>query len=205
MQRAVLPAGFCCWLRCCSSAALRSCGCARRRFWSMPRCAPNLLFAERIVLLEKPTISDESIVARLQSDYASAVDQLTFLPLGFDLNSAVFRAEAATGRAYFVKLRRGAFDPICVELPRFLSDSGVRQIIAPVPTQFGRLWSDVEAFTLIVYPFVEGRTARETVLTEEQWRDFGAAVKHLHAVPMPPTILQRLRRLKYSSKWRERV
>jgi spectinomycin phosphotransferase len=156
-------------------------------------------------VLEKPAIADESIVVRLRSDYGLPIAQLNFLPLGFDLNSAVFRAVADDGKAYFVKLRRGAFDPICVALPRLLSDRGVRQIIAPLRTQLGQLWSNVNDFTLIVYPFVDGRTAREVPLSERQWRDFGAAVKGLHAAPLPATMIQSLPRVTYSSKWRSRV
>jgi spectinomycin phosphotransferase len=156
-------------------------------------------------VLEKPAISDESIVARLRSDYGLSIAQLSFLPLGFDLNSAVFRAVAGDGAAYFVKLRRAAFDPICVTLPRLLSDRGVRQIIAPLPTQLGQLWANVNDFTLIVYPFVDGRTAREMPLSERQWRDFGAAMKSLHAAPLPATITESLRRVTYSSKWRDSV
>lgn len=156
-------------------------------------------------MLEKPAIPDESIVVRLRSDYGLSIAQLSFLPLGFDLNSAVFRAVAGDGTAYFVKLRRGAFDPICVTLPRLLSDRGVRQIIAPLPTRLGQLWSNVNDFTLIVYPFIDGRTAREIRLSERQWQDFGTAVKSLHAAPMPAPITQNLRHVTYSSKWRNRV
>ena len=101
----------------------------------------------------------------MRSDYGLSIAQLTFLPLGFDLNSAVFRAVTGDGTAYFVKLRRGAFDPICVTLPRLLRDRGVRQIIAPLPTQLGQLWSHVNEFTLIAYPFVDSRTAREMPLS----------------------------------------
>src|SRR5262249_15060823 len=149
-------------------------------------------------VLEKPDIADEPIVARLQTSYGLSIDQLTFLPLGFDLNSAVFRAVAREGTAYFVKLRSGKFDPMCVALPRLLSDRGVRQIIAPISTRSGQLWADVNDLTMIVYPFVVGRTAREIPMSERQWVDFGAAMKRLHAAPLPATIIQNLPRITYS-------
>lgn len=156
-------------------------------------------------MLEKPDISDEQLLVRLRADYGLAITDLTFLPLGFDLNAAVFRAVAGDAAAYFVKLRRGVFDPNSVVLPRFLSDRGIRQIIAPIPTRSGRLWSRASGFELIVYPFVEGRTGREVRLSERQWIDFGVALKRLHTAPIPAAITQSLPQWTYASKWRDSV
>jgi len=156
-------------------------------------------------VLEKPDIPDELIIARLRSDYGLSIAHLAFLPVGFDLSTAVYRAVAGPAEAYFVKLRRGLVDPISVALPRFLSDHGLRQIIAPIPTRSGGLWSSGTDLQLILYPFVDGGTAREIRLSERQWIDFGAAVKRLHTVPMPAGITKNLPRGTYSSKWRDSV
>lgn len=42
-----------------------------------------------------------------ESLWAGQIAQLTFLPLGADVNTAVYRADDAGGRAFFLKLRRG--------------------------------------------------------------------------------------------------
>src|SRR3990172_9193385 len=104
-------------------------------------------------MLEKPDLHDEKIIACLQDEYGLPVVQVAFLPLGADLNTAVYRAVADDETPYFVKLRWGVFDEITVALPRFLSGQGIAQIIAPLTTQTGQLWANLDAFKLILYPF----------------------------------------------------
>lgn len=88
-------------------------------------------------MLEKPDIHDEKIIACLKSEYGLDVESITFLPLGADLNTAVYRAVTRNKTSYFVKIRRGDFDEASVTIPQFLSDSGIKQIIPPLPTQAG--------------------------------------------------------------------
>ena len=92
-------------------------------------------------MLEKPDLQDKKIIACLQNEYELTVSQVAFLPLGADLNTAVYRAEAET--PYFVKLRRGIFDETSVTLPKFLSDQGIEQIIPPLATKTGQLWASL--------------------------------------------------------------
>ena len=63
-------------------------------------------------MLERPDLPDERLMGGLQAAYGLRLSQLTFLPLGADVNSAVYRAVAADGRPYFLKLRRGPFDAL---------------------------------------------------------------------------------------------
>ncbi len=154
-------------------------------------------------MLEKPDLQEEKIIACLQVEYGLRAVQVAFLPLGADRNTAVYRAIADDETPYFVKLRRGDFDEIAVALPKFLSDQGVRQIIAPLTTRTGRLWTNLEAFRLILYPFVEGRNGYEVELLECHWRDFGAALKSLHTAVVPPALLRRIQRETYSPQWRD--
>jgi hypothetical protein len=58
-------------------------------------------------MLEKPNIADELIISCLQEEYDLRVAELTFLPLGADLGTAVYRVVADDGTAYFLKLRKG--------------------------------------------------------------------------------------------------
>jgi hypothetical protein len=66
-------------------------------------------------MLEEPDLQDGKIAACLQDDYELRVVQVAFLPLGADLNTAVYRAVAEDATPYFVKLRRGVFDEIANE------------------------------------------------------------------------------------------
>ncbi len=88
-------------------------------------------------MLEKPDLPDEKIIACLQAEYGLHVAAIAFLPLGADLNTAVYRVVADDGTAYFLKLRSGVFDETSVALPKFLSDQGIAQIIAPLATRPG--------------------------------------------------------------------
>ncbi|HET9221503.1 MAG TPA: phosphotransferase [Roseiflexaceae bacterium] len=133
------------------------------------------------------------------------VVQIAFLPLGADSNSAVYRAVTADHTLYFVKLRRGIFDQTSVELPRFLSDQGIAQIIPPLATKTGQLWAMLDAFTVIVHPFIEGRNGFEVALTDRQWHDFGVALKRLHTAAVPPEITRRIQREQFAPRYRESV
>ena len=62
-------------------------------------------------MLEKPDIPEAIIISRLQEEYDLHVSTLTFLPLGADMGTAVYRVVAVDGAVYFLKLRKG-FDEI---------------------------------------------------------------------------------------------
>ena len=156
-------------------------------------------------MLTKPDLQDEKIIACLAGDFGLRVDRLAFLPLGADMNTAVYRAIAGDKVPYFVKLRSGPFDEITVSVPRFLGDQGIAQIIPPLPTRNGQLWADLNAFRLILYPFVEGQNAREVALTDRQWADFGAGLKAIHTAVLPATLGKLVPQETYSPHWRDIV
>jgi spectinomycin phosphotransferase len=156
-------------------------------------------------MLEKPDISVTEIAACLQKAYGVPAVQITFLPLGADQNTAVYRIETTDETPYFLKLRSGVFDETAVTLPQFLRDQGIRQIIAPLTTKTGQLWTKLDAFTVILYPFVDGRNGRELKLSAAQWAALGAALKKLHTLTVPPAIKAYLRQEAYSPRWREMV
>jgi spectinomycin phosphotransferase len=125
--------------------------------------------------------------------------------LGADLNTAVYRAVADDGTPYFCKLRGGVFDETSVTLPKFLSDQGIAQIIAPLETQVRQLWADLGPFKVILYPFVEGRNGYEIDLSARHWREFGTALKGVHTAVVPPELARFIRQETYSPRWREVV
>jgi hypothetical protein len=66
-------------------------------------------------MLEKPDLPDSLITSRLHAEYGLPNAQVVFLPLGVDVHSAAYRVNAGDS-AYFLKLRRGLFDELSVEL-----------------------------------------------------------------------------------------
>lgn len=156
-------------------------------------------------MLEAPDIRTEDILARLREDYGLVPAQIAFLPLGADLNTAVYRAAARDGADYFVKLRRGVFDETSVALPRALHDLGISQIIAPLAARSGQLWADLADFKLILYPFVQGRNGYEMDLSDAHWVEFGRALQQIHSTNLPPALLGMLQTETYPSQGRESV
>ncbi|MBE0695501.1 MAG: aminoglycoside phosphotransferase family protein [Anaerolineaceae bacterium] len=154
-------------------------------------------------MLEKPEIQDETIIACLRAEYGLPIHQITFLPLGGDLCSAVYRAVAGDGAVYFCKLRCADFDEISVELPRFLSEQGIAQIISPIVTKSGGLWAELAPFHLILYPFIEGTSGFEIELTGPQWTTFATALRRIHSTGVPPALAQKIQKEGYSSEWRD--
>src|SRR5688572_26205091 len=103
---------------------------------------------------DKPEISDKSLIEALDNDYGIAAQHIEFLPLGYDAMAAVYRVETAT-ETYFLKLKRSEINLASLAIPHFLKSKGIEQIIAPLATKTGELWTSCEDFKLILYPFIE--------------------------------------------------
>jgi len=156
-------------------------------------------------MLEKPDLQDQLIISRLQDEYGLQVNQLTFLPLGADVNTAVFCVVTDDETAYFLKLRKGDFDEITVAVPQFLKAQGIQSIIAPLETRAQQRWASLDPFKMILYPFIEGQNGYEVALSDHQWLDFGAALKGIHTARVPPALTKLIPRETYSPRWREMV
>lgn len=154
-------------------------------------------------MLEKPDLPNETICACLQGEYGLHIGQVVFLPLGADLNTVVYRAADMDGTPYFVKLRRGVFNETTVALPKFFNDQGIQHVISPLATRAGKLWASLDAYKLILYPFVEGQNGRAIGLSDDHWREFGAAVRRIHTTTVPSALLRQIPREKYSAQWRD--
>jgi spectinomycin phosphotransferase len=156
-------------------------------------------------MLDKPDIPDEKIAASVQYDYGLAADTITFLPLGADMNTAVYRIETHDQTPYLFKLRSGDFPPGSVTIPNYLYEQELNQIIPPLPTIDGRLWTTLDQYTVILYPFIEGKNGYEVEMTDEQWLTFGTAMHRFHTTNFPASLTRTVRHETYSSQWRDMV
>jgi len=153
-------------------------------------------------MLEKPDIIDELIISRLQEEYGLHAATLTFLPLGADLGTAVYRVVSNDGTAYFLKLRKG-FNEIIVTVPLFLKSQGVQEIIPPFETKSKQGWADFGEYKMILYPFIEGKDGFDMELSNHHRRTLGAALKGIHAVQVPPEFKRLIPQETFSPRWRE--
>jgi len=155
-------------------------------------------------MLEPPEINESLIFDRLWDEYNFRADRLTFLALGADVNTAVYRVEVGNTN-YFLKLRKGDFDEISVAVPHLLSKRGQTAIIAPLGTQSGLLWGTVRNYRMILYPFVAGQDGYQCTLSTDQWLAFGVHMRDIHSTKLPKELRLRIPYETYSPSWRKRV
>ena len=156
-------------------------------------------------MLEKPTIADAEIVACVQDAFGLQVDEMSFLPLGADGHTAVYQLIAQDEKPYFLKLRSGPFKESSVTLPHFLHAQGIQELIPPQPTKNGALWADLDAYKVMLYPFIDGHDAYDVPLTDEQWRQFGKALRRVHTAVLTSSLAAAIPAETYSPKFRELV
>jgi spectinomycin phosphotransferase len=156
-------------------------------------------------MLIKPDVKDEEIIACLRDAYGLTIEKVVFLPLGADCNTAVYRVTTTDGADHFLKLRSGEFLEASVSVPKYLADLGIKQVIPTLTTKAGQLSTSLGDFKAILYPYVEGRNGVEAKLSDQQWAQFGAAIKKLHSTDIPASITKDVSRETFSSKWRETV
>ena len=142
---------------------------------------------------EPPSIPEEHLRACFQQHYDLIPVTLEFLPLGLDYNAGVYRVVSEQGTAYLLKVTsRPLYEPRCL-VPRYLNDQGITSVVAPVPTRSGALWTQLEEWTVIVYPFIDGDTSW-TGMTNEQWKEVGTIFQQIHQVMLPPEGFESLRK-----------
>jgi spectinomycin phosphotransferase len=120
-------------------------------------------------MLEKPNIADDKIADCLSAHHGIATAEIAFLAIGYDASAWAYRVAAADGQRYFLKLRRGAIHETPAAIARYLQAEGIREVVASLPTVSDQLMVPLEDYTLLLYPWIEGRSGMETGLTDDQW------------------------------------
>ena len=142
---------------------------------------------------EKLGIAVEQLRVCLQEQYDLIPVTLDFLPLGLDTRAALYRVVSEHGTPSLLKVTsRPLYKPQCL-VPRYLSDQGIASVVAPLPTKRHTLWTRVEDWTVIVYPFLDGDTSW-TGMTDKNWKDTGTVFKRIHQVILPPEGFESLRK-----------
>lgn len=149
----------------------------------------------------KPNLPDQRIKDVLCAAYGIAPAALEFLPLGNDSRAWSYRVEAGPTR-YFAKLRRGELKQAALHVPQTLQRLGIEQAVAPLATLAGDLSTPVnDEFSLILYPFIAGRSAWGMRLKPAQWRAWGRIVRAIHNAPVDSQLAQVVEREVFGMKW----
>jgi spectinomycin phosphotransferase len=154
---------------------------------------------------EKQVFPDQLLISYLNKAYDLDIIRLIFLPLGADMASSLYKAEARNQKSYFVKLKKGCHLSIGNVVAEFLHHAGIEQIIPPIKTVQNQLNQSVKDFTISLFPFIEGQDGFNSNLKHSQWITLGKALRQIHEMDIPPIIQSKIRREIYSSKWREIV
>jgi spectinomycin phosphotransferase len=154
--------------------------------------------------MEEPRITDHSIIECLRIHYGIEVSELTLLPIGADVNAAVYKARGQDS-FYFVKLKRGHQHDNSTIIMDLLQKAGIKEIIPPIKTVGGKSTQAVEDFTMIVSPFIDGQDGFSQPLTDDQWRTLSKVMKQVHEIKVPQSIQNKVRHENYSPKWRQIV
>lgn len=152
-------------------------------------------------MIETKFPSKQLIIDRLNSSYGIKVATLTPILLGADINAQVYKAETSNQLSYFIKLRRGQRRDIGVILQLALHESSIKHIVPPVKTTQGAPTHQIDGFTLIVYPFIDGQDGFGKALTDDQWITLGKTMKKIHEFNVPESIKKYIEKESYSSEW----
>jgi spectinomycin phosphotransferase len=130
---------------------------------------------------DDPGLDLDEIAACLDAHYDLRVSCITFLPLGYDLNAAVYKVIAAERSTFFLKIRFGPVHEAGLNVPWALASRGIRNVLAPLHTRSGTLWCTCDGCSLILYPFIAGRDAMVAGMSDDQWREFGVTLRAVHS------------------------
>lgn len=156
-------------------------------------------------MLTPPALSTDAIIAYVRDAYGLRICQATFLPIGADVNAAVYRVATDDGTPYFLKLKRGGFDDVAVAVPAYLHAQGILPVMAPLATTAHQLWATEHGFVWILYPFFEGHNGFAAPLSAAQWIALGRCLKAVHTTALPPSLGRRVPREDFSPQWRDIV
>ena len=137
----------------------------------------------------------------MHENYSISANVIEFLPVGNDSSAWAYRVDAENKSSYFLKIRKEISNRAGLFVPRFLKDSGIEQVVAPLSTKTQELWVDVDGFVFILYPFIAGNEARKVGMTDVQWMEFGSTLKQIHSTELTTYILQYVKRESFIPKW----
>lgn len=135
------------------------------------------------MIRDVPRLDKGQLSTCLQDHFGVRAQSIEFVPLGYDLQTAIHRVTAQDGAVYFLKTRFGPPKGASLDVPRALTDAGIPNILAPIPTRSGALFApmgDDHDHTATLFPFIDAQDAMTVGLTDEQWREFGRTLRAVH-------------------------
>ena len=142
----------------------------------------------------------ENLMA-IEAGYGIDIVNIQQLFTGADRNTFAYKVYTGEKESLFLKTRTGSFDEASVEVPYLLSRSIGAHIIEPLRAADGSLYLKTGDYSVVLYPFISGRPAKQKALTKEQWVQFGEVLKKIHEFELPQNI-KKIPRETYDGRWR---
>lgn len=152
---------------------------------------------------DRPNVPDAEIVAGLEDAYGISARAVEFLPIGNDAAASAFRIHDAR-RAYFLKLRKGFPNRASLTVPHYLRVNGVESVVAPLAAISGALFAELDGYSLILYPWIEGESKWGKTLSRRQWRAWGAIMRAIHRAGLSEALRAQLPEEQYGKRWLRR-
>lgn len=183
------------WLWCQQINGIVFVGMLWHPFLPTTACAQLSAIMKRLKLMhEPPNISEGLLRTCLNYYYALSCATLEFLPNGQNIHAGVYRVVSDQGNPYLLKAQSMAlYEPSC-QIPNYLQEHGNPFVVAPLPTGMGTLWTQVEDWSVSLYPFIEGNHGWTPPMTDAQWKATGIVLRHIHQTRLPPEGFPTLRR-----------
>ncbi|MBP9759037.1 phosphotransferase [Candidatus Dojkabacteria bacterium] len=156
-------------------------------------------------MLTEPKNKSEKMTDCLTRQYGIQAKSITFMPLGADANTIVYKVESNKGEMYLLKIRTDNFDETSVLIPHYLHEQKVEHIITPVLTEDLQPYYFDGIDYLTVYPFIDTLKITETEFTDDNKVVLGALMKKIHRLKIPNSIKSKINKYEFSSKWAERL
>ena len=151
----------------------------------------------------KPDVFTGQIIEYVRNVYGLDARHVALIAGGGDADEIDYRVDG-DGGPYFLKLRRGTTGSP-PRLARHLADSGITQVLAPLSPRDRQLSTRIGDLSAIIYPFIEGKNGFRMPLNEDQWTAFGAVLRAVHDVRLPPSVSGIIRQETYSDAFCRKV
>jgi spectinomycin phosphotransferase len=147
----------------------------------------------------------ESNIDYIEKEYNIKISQKEQLYTGADKDTFAFKINTENNSCYFMKIRTGHFIETSVTIPYLLSKTFEKNIIRPIKTIKGHLFLGLEDCTIILYPFIQGKSGWELPLSENQWMEFGILLHKIHNIILLPEEIPDIPGESYTDTWRTKL
>ena len=143
-----------------------------------------------------PPIENQILRELVESSYDITVEHLNFVPKGEAAHG--FRLSDGEGRSYYLKVygptRMGQIGARRLGFTMSLAHAlhhkyGITEVQPPIRTKEGRFSVSLDPVTIVLLPYIEGRTIEESGfhMTAEEHQALAELLARIHSTPIPET------------------